>query len=588
MRGFHLAPPLLLLLHLAAAPPPVGGYLACAPPGTSDLDLCALNGQVVGGGATAGQVFTFRTSPTTAAFPTNCSLRFQGQDNFYFLVRFTSLRVAPVNYLALSQFGSTGADTLLAAAAGPSLPPEVSTYCNRTLTVSYFTRALDPHDPVLCDGAVGTVTAVLAKGCGVMGSAAAAAGQGAKACSAAASCGACATVPGCAWCDSVPPLTGSCMYTGVAFSANLSIAKALPLPQGVCANTSVFVEPGVCPDPAERVAWAEKERALQEAAVLGGLASKCGPLALAQARELAALVAAAPPAEFRVVRLNGAVIIGLYHVASILFLLVIRLKRTLALQQGKPVPQAIEFVCVALCLVKLLEFYCLVLAQSLRVGDLPVNVLDNSGPLLDALAAYAGDAQYVVLALLGFACSLSPKGSKHGPCLVALLLAPAVVMGAIVGAVQHMYRVSPLLGGAPSLANGLPQMAMQVCSVATSGPSPSGAQVPFDMPVFAPTLYVVNGFLFLLTITMMLTAHCMGIAAEDLESTTPIHFKPPLVRSAGALLGMASHTVEVAAVLAARCSAAVTTSTHLFDAVYTYPTFVQLLGVFSVFAGCVW
>ena len=575
-----------LLLLVALLPSTSTGYLACTPPSPSDIDICQPSGPI--GAKAPGSSFTLRTSPTTSAFATNCSLSFQGQDSAYFKVTFKSLRLSPVNYFTMSQLGPSGVELLLAAAAGPSLPPAVTTYCNRTLTVGYFTRVEDPHDPVLCDGVVATVTVVAARGCGVKDSAAAAAGQLEKACSLAASCGACASVPGCVWCDDKPALTGSCMYTGLAMTPALNEGLQLPPPQGVCANTSVFVEPSACRDPAEAALWAAKDRALKEAAALGGLAASCGPAALAAARELGAVVAAAAPAEFRVVRLNGAVVIGLYHVASILFLLVIRVKRTIALQQGKPVAQSVEYVCVLLCVVKLLEFYCLVLAQSLIVGDLPVAYLDGTDALLNALAAYAGDAQYAVLAFLAFMCSLAPKGSKHGPCLVVMLAAPACAMGLAVGVIQHFYRVSPLLGASPSLAAGLPQLAMQVCTVPTSALAPSGAFVKFDMPVFAPTMYVVNAFLFLLTIVMMLTAHCMGIAAEDLESTTPIHFRPPLVRSVGATMGMLSHTVEVAAVLVARCSATVTTATNIFDAVYTYPSFFQLIGVFVVLAGSVW
>jgi hypothetical protein len=386
------------------------------------------------------------------------------------------------------------------------------------------------------------------------------------------------------------------MYSGVRSamllenptSAGYLFLEPLALPQRVCANTSAYASPGSCPDPLEKAAWEAKYRAQMESVVLGGLAPFCGPLALAAAGALAATATAGPPTDTQVMRLNGLVIIGLYHVASILFLLVIRVKRTIALQQGKVVPQSMELACVLLCVVKLLEFYCLVFAQSLLVGDLPVGHLNNSGALLNQIAMYAGDAQYVVLALLAYLCSLSPKGSKHGPCLVVMLALPACLMGLAVGVVQHFYRISPLLGAAPSLAAGLPQLAVEVCQVRTTGPAASGAQVPFAMPVYAPTLYVVNGFLFLLTITMVLTAHCMGIAAEDMESTTPIHFRPPLVRSMGSIMCMASHTLEVVLVLGARCTSAMTTATNLFDAVYTYPTFFQLLGVFTLLAGSVW
>lgn len=582
--------PARVLLFLLSVQPS-GGYLACsAPPDPSSyLDICALNGQTVPIAAT-GTVFSLRTSRTWSSYdtPANCTLNFQGQDNAFFMVTFSSLKLSPVNYLTLSQRSSAGTDLLLAAASGPTAPPAVSTYCNRTLTVGYFTRVLDPHDLVTCDGGVATVAVVAAPGCGVKDSVAAALGQDAKACSRATSCGACASVPSCAWCDDVPPLTGSCMYAGVSVSAALVPGPPPPLPQRVCANASVVVDPRACKDPAEAAAWAKKARSTREAEVLGGLAPMCGPSALEAARQLAALVAEAPPAEFRQVRLTGGAVIGLYHLASIFFLLVIRAKRTISLQQNKPVSQGVEFVCVLLCLVKLLEFYCLVLSQSLLVGDLPVAYLDNSGALLNQLAAYAGDVQYVVLAFLAYMCSQTPKGSKQGPCMVLLLALPACAMGLLVGVVQHFYRVSPLLGAAPSLASGLPQLTIGVCTVATTRVAQSGAEVRFDMPVFAPTLYVVNAFLFLLTTTMMLTAHCMGIAADDLESTTPIHFRPPLLRSMGALMGMASHTVEVAALIAARCASAMVTATNVFDAVYTYPTFFQLIGVYTLLAGCVW
>lgn len=548
-------------------PPPVN----CS---SQDIDLCACTGAVLPPPPNGGY-YTFRTS---ASLLPNCTVYVQGANNSILDVSFSAFRLAPSNSLAVLQPVATPAD-LLTFASGTTLPPRVDAYCGYDVQIMYRPVALDPHDPLLCDGVVGTLSTQPCAG-------AAAAGFAARACTLARSCTECASAPGCLWCDTGQ---GLCMYSGQALGAG-GLPFTTPVPQAVCANASAFIGVGSCPDPAEAAAAEEARRARQEAAVLGGLSPACAPSAVAAAAALAATLAAAPLAPIALTRLWCAVIIGLYHVVSVLLLLVIRVRRTLAVQQGKAAEYALEGMVVAVCVVKLLEYYCIVLAQSLRVGDLPVTTLNGSDALLNQLATFAGDAQYPLLALVAYFCAQSPKGSKHAPCLAALLAAPAVFMGCVVGALMHFYRVTPLLAGGPAAAAaaGLPALPMQVCSVSTTQPGQSGAPEPFSMPVYAPALYVVAAAFYLLSMTSLLTAQCMGVAADDMESTMPLHLRPPLLRALGSIIAMGSQGAEVLAVIALRCAGAVTSPSALFVAVYGVPAAVQLAGLAVVLGACVW
>lgn len=319
-----------------------------------------------------------------------------------------------------------------------------------------------------------------------------------------------------------------------------------------------------------------------------------------------------------------------YGVLGVLGGVLIAAKRALRKRTGVAVAYGLECALCALAALKFTEYCALSLVISARLGDVPSltgslgagdgysTSATSTSPLsiLYTIADYAGCAQYALLACLAYAATITLAGSKHGPCSVALILVPALVVGGVVGVILHWVRISPLLpppadtipGGASG--SSLAGLLTQVCSVpvqvpsATTGtvvplgatgaagagmgsstsmsgggggaspsstPSPAPSPSPGSsststsaaaaamttittlLPVALPTLYLLAAVLWAMQVMVLLTAMLLGVASLDTVSTRPLRWNPPLVKALGAFCALLCFPVEVLAVLGLRC-----------------------------------
>jgi hypothetical protein len=154
-------------------------------------------------------------------------------------------------------------------------------------------------------------------------------------------------------------------------------------------------------------------------------------------------------------------VLALFLVLALLMLVLVGLKRNTHMRTGRAVKWALEVLLALLCLCKALEYAALAAVVSLRLGDVPAFA---SEALVAQLAAYAGDAQYALIVLAAFLNTPTVPNSKHGLCAFACVLAPALLVALITGALVHFSRVSPLLAPAPG--SPFPALIAEVCLVA--------------------------------------------------------------------------------------------------------------------------
>jgi hypothetical protein len=282
-------------------------------------------------------------------------------------------------------------------------------------------------------------------------------------------------------------------------------------------------------------------------------------------------------------------VLVLFLVFLALCAVVVQWKRAAALRTGNAVKWFLEVTVMWLCLCKALEFVSLALALSFGVGDLPsAMTTPDTLKLLLALATYAADAQYIFIVLVAYNTTPTVPNSKHSLCACGCVLLPSLVVAIITAVLTHYSRESLVL---PALTAGSPlgpPLSVQVCYVALPASSITGAPAVAAQPVHMSLALIGSAFLFFASALSTQTFSLLSIASEDLITTLPLHFRPPLVKAMGSILCLLSLPMEVVALWTVRCLGLGQSAQNLLASAHLVPAVFLLLGVAVVFAGVVW
>ena len=639
-------------MHCAPPPPSSGVVYMCGlsnvsapwpcPAGASCATTWPDAGPFTMGPASFGEL-QVRTAGYPVGMPpgaTSCTLFLLPQGpGASVQLRFKGFRLNSQNFFSVQEYFGAGAfdpaqaPYLLAAASGSALPPAVQSGPGNGLVLSYYAPEVDRHDPQVCDGVVALARTVPS-------------GPALGACALAATCGACASVPGCAWCDT-SGTNGLCAYTGVGVAPPLGGAAGAPtffnLPPppatawvaygtgALCNASQAFSEWTACPEASDRLATAALAARRATDAVLSGLITSYAasatdlsyafgaavglPLAnwsQALSAPSQATYAAGTALAFKLVnlymgnpyavstqallkaeladvvtaRLAFLAVLVLFLVLAALLFIVVLVKRAAYLRTGNQVKYILELAVILLCLCKALEYMSYTLLLSLGLDDL-LSLSPSNIQLLFSLGTYSADAQYVLLVLVAFMTTPTIPNSKHSLCALGCVLLPSVLVAVITAALAHYSRNSLVLP-AP-LSNPLgPALSMEVCYVALPATSSTGAPATLSQPVHMSLLQVFSALLFFVSAVSTQTFSLLSIASEDLITTSPLHFRPPLVKALGSILMLLSLPVEVAGQWAVRCLGMAASAQNTLATAHLAPSAVMLFGVAVAFLGIAW
>lgn len=275
-----------------------------------------------------------------------------------------------------------------------------------------------------------------------------------------------------------------------------------------------------------------------------------------------------------------------FLVLFVVFNVMVQAKRAVFQRTGKQVKWVLEVYLIVLCLCKAVEFLALTLLTTMALGDLAAQATPGNIAILYSTAAYAADLQYVLITVVAYNTSPIVPNSKHSFCALMCVLMPGLLASIIVAVLMHYSRVSAVLP--PQAPSPFPALEVDLCLVALPTATISGATMAQPQVTHLSLVQVFAAVLYLASTLSSQTFALVGIASEDLVTTSPLKLRPPLLKTLGSLLSLLSLPVEVSALWTVRCLGMASTVQNMVAAAHVAPSAVLLFGVFTALLALSW